>query len=269
MPLQLFIATRKGLWIATAGADRRSWTLSQPAFLGQQCHHAVLDPRDGLTLLCASRQWHLGPTVFRSTDGGETWKEAASPPRFPEGEARARAVDHVFWLSPGPASHPGRWYCGTSPQGLFLSEDGGQTWAPVSGFNDHPDQHKWVGSDKDQTPDGGKLHSIVVDPQDPDHLYISMSGGGTFESTDGGADWRPLNQGVAAEFFPPAEEGSEREYGHDPHCMVISPSRPDRLWQQNHCGIYRLDRPQTRWTRVGEAMPKEVGDIGFGIVPHP
>lgn len=269
MPLKLYIATRKGVWIATAAADRRSWSLAGPTFLGQQCHHVVLDPRDGRTLLCASRQWHLGPTVFRSDDGGTTWKEAASPPRFPTGEPRARAVDHVFWLTPSAASEPGVWYAGTSPQALFRSEDGGVNWAPVAGFNDHPEQHKWVGSDKDQTPDGGKLHSILVDPRDPSHLYLGLSGGGFFESTDRGADWNPLNAGVAMDFAPPKDDGSEYPYGHDPHCVILHPGHPDRLWQQNHCGIYRIDRPDNRWVRVGKAMPSDVGDIGFPIVGHP
>ena len=269
MSLQLYIATRKGIWIATAGADRRSWSLSEPSFLGQQVHAVVLDPRDGRTLLAASRQWHLGPTVFRSTDGGATWKEAATPPAFPKGDVRDRAVDHVFWLTPGHSSEPDVWYCGTSPQALFRSEDGGVTWAPISGFNDHPDQHLWVGSDKDQTPDGGKLHSVLVDPRDKNHLYLSMSGGGTFESTDRGNSWAPLNLGVASDFYPPKDDGSEREYGHAPHCVIQHPQRPDRLWQQNHCGIYRIDRPSDRWVRVGDNMPREVGDIGFGIVSHP
>ena len=267
--LQLYIATRKGVWIANAGKDRKSWTLHGPRFLGQQCHHVVLDPRDRKTLLCASRQWHLGPTVFRSTDGGESWKEAGTPPAFPKGDVRERAVDHVFWLTPSNASEPNVWYAGTSPKGLFRSDDGGVNWTPISGFNDHPEQHKWVGSDKDQTPDGGKLHSILVDPRDAKHLYLGMSGGGIFESTDRGANWHPLNLGVAMDFAPPKPDGGEYEYGHDPHCIVQSPSKPDRLWHQNHCGLYKIDRPSERWQRVGKAMPAEIGDIGFGVVVHP
>jgi hypothetical protein len=270
MPLQLYLATRKGVWIATAdGSDRRTWKLGEPAFLGTQCHHVVLDPRDHRTLLCASRQWHLGPTVFRSDDGGASWKEAARPPQFVKGEPRERAVDHVFWLTPGHASEPDVWYAGTSPKGLFRSEDGGRSWDPVSGFNDHPEQIKWIGGDKDQTPDGGKLHSIIVDAIDPARLYLSLSGGGTFTSPDRGASWSPLNSGVAMDFAPPPEDGGEYPYGHDPHCMVQHPGAPDRFWQQNHCGIYRLDRPSERWERVGKAMPAEVGDIGFAVVPHP
>jgi hypothetical protein len=98
---------------------------------------------------------------------------------------------------------------------------------------------------------------VVVDPRDPKHLYLSMSGGGTFESTDRGADWHPLNRGCDAVFLPEPDA----EFGHDPHCARIAPSNPDRLYQQNHCGIYRIDRPGNRWQRVGENMPKEVGDV--------
>jgi photosystem II stability/assembly factor-like uncharacterized protein len=266
---ELLIATRKGLWIATADPARRTWTLSAPHFLGQQCHHAVRDPRDGRTLLLASRQWHLGPTVFRSLDDGQTWTEATTPPRFPTGEARGRAVDHVFWLTPGHPSRPGEWYCATSPQGLFRSEDGGASWAPVSGYNDHPDQRLWVGDDKDQTPDGGKLHSILVDPRHPDHLWVSSSSGGTFRSLDGGATWQPFNKGIAMDFYPPLDDGAERAYGHDPHCVVQHPTQPDRLYMQNHCGLYRLDLPADRWERIGRNMPAEVGDIGFPVATHP
>jgi hypothetical protein len=270
MSLEVYVATRKGIWVLTAAdRDRRTWTLRGPTFLGQQCHHVVLDPRDGKTLLAASRQWHLGPTVFRSTDGGATFKEAATPPQFAKGEPRGRAVDHVFWLTPSTSDEPGVWYAGTSPKGLFRSEDNGVTWAPVSGFNDHPQQHVWVGSDKDETPDGGKLHSILVDPRDPAHLYLGMSGGGIFESTDRGADWHPLNLGVAMDFAPPKTDGTEYEFGHDPHCIAQHPLRPDRLWHQNHCGLYKIDRPSDRWERVGNAMPKDVGDIGFSVVLHP
>ena len=259
---RVLVATRKGLWTLTSDASRRSWKLSAPTFLGHIVHHAMFDPRDGRTLLAAARTGHLGPTVFRSADAGRTWKEAATPPAFASDSGRV--VDHTFWLTPGHASQPGVWYAGTSPQGLFRTDDGGATWKGVEGFNAHPQRKAWCGGDQDGTPDGPKMHSVIVDPRDPAHLYIAMSSGGVFESTDAGSDWKPLNQGVAALFQPVAEP----EYGHDPHCVRLS-SNPDRLYQQNHCGIYRLDRPATRWVRVGENMPKSVGDIGLPMVTHP
>ena len=266
-PVLLVVATRKGAFLLKSDRARRAWKLSGPMFLGHTIHHGMLDPRDRRTLLAAARTGHLGPTVFRSLDMGRTWKESARPPAFPkapEGQ-KGRVVDHVFWLTPGIAAEPGVWYAGTSPQGLFRSEDGGATWAPVSGFNDHPMLAKWTGGEQDGTPDGPKLHSILVDPRDARHLYIGMSSGGVFESRDQGGGWQPLNAGCLADFRP----DKYPEYGHDPHCVRLHPLAPDILYQQNHCGIYRMARPEGRWVRIGESMPKQVGDIGFPMVLHP
>ena len=258
----LLVATRKGLWTITSDGARRAFKLAGPHFLGHVVHHALRDPRDVRTLLVAARTGHLGPTVFRSTDRGKTWKEATRPPAFGKGEGRV--VDHTFWLTPGHASQPGVWYAGTSPQGLFRSEDGGNTWNGVDGFNRHPQRKAWCGDDKDGTPDGAKLHSILVDPRDAAHLYIAMSSGGVFESTDAGSAWAPLNHGVRADFLPPPLP----EYGHDPHCVRFA-ADPARLYQQNHCGLYRLDAPATTWTDIGASMPKAVGSIGLPLVAHP
>ena len=132
----LWIATRKGLWTLASDETRRSWKIAGPAFLGHIVHHAVVDPRERRTVLAAARTGHLGPTIFRSVDGGRTWKEAARPPAFAAGSGRV--VDHTFWLTPGHRDQPGVWYAGTSPQGLFRSADGGVTWDGVAGFNEHP-----------------------------------------------------------------------------------------------------------------------------------
>ena len=263
----VLLATRKGAWLFHGDAQRKTWRADGPHFLGHIVNHVVLDPRDGKTLLAAAKTGHLGPTVFRSTNMGRTWKEAARPPAFAkaaEGKA-GRAVDHTFWLTPGHASQPGVWYAGTSPQGLFRSSDGGVHWEPFSPINDDPQYLEWMGTVQDGTPDGPKLHSIIVDPRDADHLYFAMSGGGVHESTDGGKSFKPLVKGmqVVGGFDPTTITF------HDPHCVRLCPSNPDRLYQQNHCGIYRLDRPSDGWVRIGSKMPKKVGDIGFPMVVHP
>jgi photosystem II stability/assembly factor-like uncharacterized protein len=263
----LMVATRKGAWLYHGDAARKTWRADGPHFLGHVVSHMMLDPRDGQTLLAAAKTGHLGPTVFRSTDRGRSWKEAALPPAFAkvaDGE-KGRTVDHTFWLTPGPASAPNVWYAGTSPQGLFRSEDGGVSWAPFSSINEDPRFREWMGTVQDGTPDGPKLHSIIVDPRDSAHLYFGMSGGGVHESVDGGRNWTPLLKGLdVVEGFDPANPSF-----HDPHCVRLCPSNPDRLYQQNHCGIYRIDRPSNEWVRIGKSMPKRVGDIGFPLVVHP
>jgi hypothetical protein len=265
MAATLWIGTRKGAFALRPDARRRTFRLAGPQFLGHIIHHIVADPRDPKVVLMAAKTGHLGPTVFRSTDRGRSWKEATQPPAFRkalEGETE-RAVQAVFWLTPGHASERGTWYAGTSPAGLFRSEDGGEKWESVAGFNDHPMRPMWATGFG--TPGGELLHSILIDPRDPKHLYLAISAGGVFESTDAGKDWAPLNEGVEATFIPTPSP----EFGHDPHCVALHPLRPDRLYQQNHCGIYRIDRPVRRWERIGMAMPKKIGDIGFPVVLDP
>ena len=265
----VLVATRKGAWLFHGDSTRKKWRVDGPHFLGHTISHLVLDPRDQRTLLAAAKTGHLGPTVFRSTDMGKTWKEAAQPPAFakvPEGE-KGRSVDHTFWLTPAHVNEPNVWYAGTSPQGLFRSEDGGVTWAPFSIVNDDPQYREWMGTVQDGTPDGPKLHSIIVDPRDPKHLYFGMSGGGVHESLDGGHTWRVMIKGMdVVEGFglDPLNPTC-----HDPHCLRMAPSNPDRIYQQNHCGIYRIDRPSDTWVRIGKSMPKKVGDVGFPLVVHP
>jgi len=266
-PLIILVATRKGAWLYHGDAERRAWRVDGPHFLGHVISHMVLDPRDGRTLLAAAKTGHLGPTIFRSTDLGQTWKEVAQPPAF--GPAQnglpGRSVDHTFWLTPGNPDEKDVWYAGTSPQGLFRSEDGGQSWAPFSCINDDPQYREWMGSEKDGTPDGPKLHSILIDPRDAQHLYFAMSSGGVHESLDGGRTFSVLIDGMEV------VEGFDRSTVtfHDPHCVRLCPGNPDRLYQQNHCGIYRLDRPSRQWLRIGGGIPGSVGDVGFPMVVHP
>ncbi len=288
----ILVATRKGAWFFHGDARRKTWTADGPHFLGHTISHVVLDPRDGRTLLAAAKTGHLGPTIFRSTNMGRTWKEARQPPAFskpaePDTAATGsaslpgRSVDHTFWLTPGHASERDTWYAGTSPQGLFRSDDGGVSWAPLPAVNDDAQFRQWMGSAQDGTPDGPKLHSVIVDPRDASHLYFAMSGGGVHESRDAGRTWATLIKGLeVVEGF----DATSVDF-HDPHCVRLCPSNPDRLYQQNHCGIYRLDRSGDRsgdrsadpfdgptadtWQRIGRKMPKRVGDIGFPMVVHP
>ena len=293
--IALLIGTKKGGFILRGDHSRASWKMNGPIMLGSTVHHMVLDPRDGKTLLMSAVTGHLGPTVFRSVDGGKTWKEAAKPPAFKKAASAERVtepckacqaqpkdgnldhlwwcrfagkvVKHTFWLTPGHASEPKVWYAGTSPQGLFRSEDGGVTWEGVASFNDDPGWDRWNGGAQDGTPSGPTMHSIIIDPRDKRHMYIGMSSGGVHETKDQGKTWAPLIKGLKHAFLP--DDQADDAPNHDPHCVVMHPAKPDRLYMQAHTGIYKIDRPASRWERIGLAMPKSVGDIGFPIVVHP
>ena len=287
----LLVGTRKGAWLLFGDEERRRFRVEGPHFLGCIVNHVVLDPRDRRTLLASAKTGHLGPTIYRSTDFGRTWAEATRPPAFPKvaspagaaaeagvaaetatvpdgaGAAapKGRAVDANFWLTPGHPGQPEVWWAGTVPHGLFRSHDGGVTWDGIDGFNRNPAGVPWDAPGFFGTPDGAITHSVLIDPRDAEHMYVGLSIGGLFETTDGGVHWSPLNRGVAADFLPDPTV----PYGHDPHCVALHPKQPDRLYQANHCGIYRLDRPDGTWERIGRNMPADIGDIGFPIVLHP
>lgn len=266
--LTLLVGTKKGAFFLTANASRERFQLSGPAFLGHIVHHAVLDPRDRRTLLLAIRTGHLGPTVFRSTDFGKTWQEAAKPPAFskPKDARRATVVEQVFWLTPGHADEAGVWYAGTSPEGLFRSEDGGNTWQPVAGWNDHPKWIAWTGDMTQRNPDGSPVHSILVDPRDPRHMYFATGSAGVFESIDQGADWNLLNTGMRS----PAGPDPFPEYGYDPHCMTLHPRDPKTAWvfpmdgtdvwprtcPAGRPAIYRTHDGGDSWTRLDRGFPE-------------
>lgn len=266
--VMLLIGTRKGAFILRGDKTRRKWKLSDGMHIGAVVNDMVMDSRsNSRTILMAAHTGHLGPTVFRSTDLGKTWKEASRPPAFPkapEGE-QGISVHHNFWISPAHASEPGVWYIGTSPQGLFRSEDDGATWEPVNGFNQHPQFKTWWNPPDEGPPDGPTLHSISIDPRDVNHMYLCLSGGGVFESFDKGNDWHPLNKGLVSEFLPVPDA----EVGHDPHRIVMNPLNPDRFYMQNHFGVYRMDRNEGCWVNIGKTLPKPYSDHSYPIVTHP
>lgn len=267
---RLLVGTKKGAFFFSDG-KREQWKLDASHFFGQVINHIVLHPRNNQTMLIAARTGHLGPTVFCSSDAGKTWKEATRPPAFPKAKTgMGKAVQQVFWLTPGHPSEPKIWWAGIVPQGLFYSEDGGQSWEEVVTFSKYLEKLAQKEGFIEEPPGGGPIiHSIRIDPRDAKHMYLGVSSGGVFETRDRGKTWKPLNQGVAADFLPPPTDGSWHEYGQDPHHLAVHPHYPDRLYQQNRCGVYRLDRPSTQWVRIGDNLPKEVGDIGFPIVVHP
>ncbi|MCB2155747.1 glycosyl hydrolase [bacterium] len=260
-PVTLLIGTMKGAFILKSDAARKQWRMQKPQFFGHEVNHLLVDPRNRRTWMLAGQTGHLGPTVQRSLDGGKSWQPAAKPPAF--SKKSGKSVQRVFFLAPGHTDEPGTWYAGTVPFGLFRSEDNGEIWKQIKGFDPAVIAPKWGMP----SPVGEITHSVIVDPRNRRHLYVSMSCAGFYESRDRGKSWKPVNSGQENDFFPPSKE--ERDHGYDPHCTVQSAADPDRFYQQNHCGIYVMDLPESKWRRVGRNMPEAIGDVGFPIVAHP
>lgn len=217
-------------------------------------YHGILDPRDPAAAYVAVRHVVWGVHVYRSRDGARTWEHVPGAPHDPERGAEPKAI---WYIAPGHEEEPNVLYAGIEPAGLFMTRDGGASWEPVRGLNDHPTRETW------QPAKGGlALHSIHVDPRDPRRLYAAVSAGGVYRSDDGGASWTPINRGVRAEYLP----DTRPETGHCVHRVLLHPARPDRLYRQSHCGTYRSDDRGDAWIEITEGLPS---DFGYAIATDP
>lgn len=253
----LLVGTMKGAFVFRSDKSRKKWEMDGPHFRGEAVYALLHDTRAGRPrTFAATNSMHWGPSVRTSDDYGRTWTSGEGRSvRFP-GET-GRAVAQIWQLASGRAGTPDTLYCGVEPAALFESRDGGRTWEPNQGLLNHEHQPKWQ-------PGGGGLclHTIVLDPADPKRMLIAISTGGVYRSDDGGKSWSARNTGVRAEFLP----DKHPEFGQCVHKVVHHPSRPERLFLQNHWGLYRSDDWGDTWTDIANGVPS---DFGFAMEIHP
>ncbi|MBR9988830.1 MAG: hypothetical protein KFH98_03685 [Gemmatimonadetes bacterium] len=243
--MRLLVGTKRGLFVLDGDGTRAQWRISPPRLTGREVYHAFIDPRDG-TAWAATDHAVWGAHVHRSDDGGDTWETLGSAPHYDD----ERGLTAIWHLAPGPATQPDTIYAGIEPAGLFVSHDRGESWQPVDALNEHPTNGTW------QPAGGGlALGAIQHDPRDAQRIYCSLSAGGVYRSDDGGANWAPCNRGVRAEFLPDRFPRT----GQCVHQLLLHPARPDRLYQQNHCGVYRSDDRGDNWIEITDGLPSEFG----------
>ena len=252
----LAIGTRKGLWLARSDDDRRTWTLGGPHLLAQEVAAVGIDTRGSTPRVLAGIQYgHWGPTVMWSDDLGATWQETdRGAIRFPEDTGAALA--RVWQLRPDSADRPGVVWAGCEPHSLWRSEDGGCNFSLVRGLWEHPHRKEWQ-------PGGGgaAVHTVLPDPAS-DRVVVAMSTGGVYVSEDGGTDWTPRNRGIGAGFLP----DETPEYGQCVHKVAIDAGDRERMYAQNHGGVFRTDDGGKSWTSIAGGLP---ADFGFPIVASP
>ncbi len=248
--MMLLVGTDKGLFRLVENAATGQWTIDGPHIAGYSVLHTL---RAGdATLLAATAHKVWGAHVYQSRDHGLTWTSLDAVPRHePErGRGATRAVWHL-------AAAGDVLFAGIDPAGLFRSDDQGHTWQSIDGLNEHPTRSTWE-------PSKGcfAVHSICVDPQQPDHMVVAVSAGGVYRSEDGGDSWQPTNAGVRADNLPDPVP----ETGHNVHRVIMHPRDPRRLYRQCYNGTYRSDDGARSWIDITAGLPS---DFGYGIVTDP
>jgi photosystem II stability/assembly factor-like uncharacterized protein len=281
--VRVLAGTRKGAFILSADGKRQNWEVSGPHFAGWEMYHLKGSPADPNRIYASQTSGWFGQIIQRSDDGGKTWHQPGTPPGAPAvpGPPKTDSNKFVYDSSAAPLTthqwydgtqHPWEFkrvwhlepsltdpntvYAGVEDAALFRSTDGGENWTELPGLRGHGTGPKW------QPGAGGMcLHTIILDPANPDRIYIAISAAGAFRTDDGGKSWKPINQGLQSKYIP----DPTAEVGHCVHHIAMNPSRPGVLFMQKHWDVMRSDNAGDQWTKISGNLPT---DFGFVIDVH-
>jgi photosystem II stability/assembly factor-like uncharacterized protein len=282
--VRVLVGTRKGAFLLTSDGKRNKWEVSGPHFSGWEIYHMKGSPVDPNRIYVSQTSGWFGQIIQRSDDGGKTWHqpgtpkgEGPTPDGTPKGDSNKFAYDassapltthqwydgtqhpwefkRVWHVEPS-LTEPDTVYAGVEDAAIFRSTDGGESWKELPGLRGHGTGPKW------QPGAGGMcLHTIILDPKDPERIYIAISAAGAFRTDDGGKSWKPINRGLRSQFIP----DPNAEVGHCVHHIAMNPSRPGVLFMQKHWDVMRSDDAGDNWREVSGNLPT---DFGFVIDVH-
>jgi photosystem II stability/assembly factor-like uncharacterized protein len=249
--VHILVGTKKGAFIFDGNPERNDWTLRGPYCETWPLNHVVADQDTGVIYGGGGNEW-FGPAVWKSEDLGKSWTHSSEGLKYAEGETPIKAV----WSL---SARNGHLYAGVDPAGLFVSEDKGESWRHIDGLQKHPSRAEWQ-------PGGAGLilHAIQRHPDDEGKLWVAISTGGVFYTEDGGESWQPRNKGTRQDFAPDSEKYPE--FGQCVHSITMAAGNPNRLYQQNHCGMYRSDDGGVTWESIEAGLPST---FGFPSAAHP
>jgi hypothetical protein len=253
----LLVGTMKGAFVLRSDKARKKWTVGGPYSVGSPVYAMAFDNRQGRNRLWWAQQSFRWGTILRSSDdfGRTSTEPEAYSVKFPEDSGLA--LKNIWQICVGPEDQPDTMYCGVEPAALFETRDGGKSWSAVEGMLKHPHRSKWM-------PGGGGLclHTILPHPTNQKSMIIAISTAGCYRTDDGGITWNARNKGVRAQFLP----DQHPEFGQCVHKISRDAANPERLYLQNHWGLYRSDDGGDSWQDIANGVPS---DFGFAIVAHP
>ncbi|MFL6519491.1 MAG: WD40/YVTN/BNR-like repeat-containing protein [Chthoniobacterales bacterium] len=286
--VRVLVGTRKGAFVLTSDGKRENWQVDGPHFAGWEMYHLKGSAADPNRIYASQTSGWFGQIIQRSDDGGKTWfqpglapgEATTTPDGMPKGESNKFAYDvspetgkpltthmwydgtqhpwefkRVWHLEPS-LTDPNHVYAGVEDAALFESKDGGQNWAELPALRGHDSGPKW------QPGAGGMcLHTILLDPKNPQRIFIAISAAGAFRTDDGGKSWKPINRGLRSQYIP----DPNAEVGHCVHHIAMHPQRPNVLFMQKHWDIMRSDDGGDSWREVSGNLPT---DFGFPIDIH-
>jgi photosystem II stability/assembly factor-like uncharacterized protein len=262
--VRVLVGTKKGAFVLTSDAKRQKWDVNGPHFAGWEIYHMKGSPADPNRLYASQSSGWSGQVMQRSNDGGKTWEVVGNKfvydgvpgtHQWYDGTPHPWEFKRVWHLEPSHTD-PDKVYAGVEDAAMFRTDDGGQNWQELSGLREHGSGPRW------QPGAGGLcLHTILLDPSDPNRIFIAISAAGAFRSDDAGKTWKPINKGLHSQYIPEPTA----EVGHCVHRIAMHKSRPNVLFMQKHWDVMRTDDAGESWREVSGNLPT---DFGFVMDVH-
>jgi photosystem II stability/assembly factor-like uncharacterized protein len=276
--VRVLVGTKKGAFILTADGKRKNWEVSGPHFGGWEIYHVKGSPADPNRLYASQSSGWFGQVMQRSDDGGKTWKVPGGE-QMPEFTGRpgqsnkfvyeGQVGTHMWydgtphpwefkrvWHIEPSLTDPNTIYAGVEDAALFRSTDGAETWHELSGLRGHGTGSAW------QPGAGGlAVHTILLDPTNPQRMFVAISAAGVFRSDDGAQTWQATNRGLKSQYIP----DPDAQVGHCVHRIAMHRSRPQVLFMQKHWDVMRTDDGAESWREISGNLPT---DFGFVIDVH-
>jgi photosystem II stability/assembly factor-like uncharacterized protein len=263
--VRVLVGTRKGAFVLTSDGNRRNWRVDGPHFAGFEIFHLKASPVNPERVYASQTSDWFGQLIQRSDDGGKTWEVMDNKFVYDgvpgthlwyDGTPHPWEFRRIWHLEPS-LSDADTVYAGAEDAAIFRTTDGGRSWQELPGLRGHGSGSYW------QPGAGGMgLHTILLDPSDPDRIFIAISAAGVFRTDDAGNTWRPVNRGLKSQYVLPDPNA---EVGHCVHRIALHPSRPNVLFMQKHWDVMRSDDAGESWHEVSGDLPT---DFGFPIDVH-
>ena len=279
--VRVLVGTKKGAFILTSDGKRDKWDVSGPFFAGWEIYHMKGSPVDPERIYVSQTSGWFGQLLQASNDGGRTWfqpgvKPEDATPQWPPVKSNRFTYDSSAETGKPLTTH--QWYDGTQKPwefkrvwhvepsltdantvyagvedaAIFRSTDGGVSWNEMPGLRGHGTGPDW------QPGAGGMcLHSIILDPSNPERMYIAISAAGAFRTDDGGKSWKPINKGLYSKYIP----NPTAEVGHCVHHIAMNEKRPGTLFMQKHWDVMRSDDAGDNWTKISGNLPTDFGFV--------